>query len=46
MTVFSVTDDEALEVNIKRLYDNLKLMGMNLSEKKTRFFPPGFGELT
>ncbi|KAH7973081.1 hypothetical protein HPB52_021078 [Rhipicephalus sanguineus] len=36
MTVFSVTDDEALEVNIKRLYDNLKLMGINLSEKKTR----------
>lgn len=46
MTVFSASDEFSLRVNIQRLYDNLKLMGVNISEKKTRFFRQGFGELT
>nr|UAJ23566.1 PB1 [Granville quaranjavirus] len=46
MTVFSASNEDELRVNIQRLYDNLKLMGVNISEKKTRFFRQGFGELT
>ncbi|KAL1485077.1 hypothetical protein MTO96_032191 [Rhipicephalus appendiculatus] len=46
MTVFSANNELNLRTNIQRLYDNLKLMGINISEKKTRFFRQGFGELT
>nr|UYL95485.1 MAG: polymerase basic 1 protein [Yushu Ortho tick virus 1] len=46
MTVFSAANEKDLRVNIQRLYDNLRLMGINISTKKTRFFRIGFGELT
>nr|UUT42600.1 MAG: polymerase PB1 [Orthomyxoviridae sp.] len=46
MTAFSASSPEELEENIRRLYDNLRLMGINISEKKTRFFRYKFGELT
>nr|UYL95483.1 MAG: polymerase basic 1 protein [Tongren Ortho tick virus 1] len=46
MTAFSAASTGDLEANIRRLYDNLRLMGINISEKKTRFFRFKFGELT
>lgn len=46
MTVFSGTNKLLLLRNVQWLYDNLKLMGINVSQKKTRFFRFKFGELT
>nr|UUT42619.1 MAG: polymerase PB1 [Orthomyxoviridae sp.] len=46
MTVFSAKDEDLLRTNIQRVYDNMKLMGVNISEKKSRFFRQGFGEVT
>lgn len=46
MTVFSSTSTLKLSSNINRLYHNLKLLGINMSTKKTRVFRTKFGELT
>nr|URY50684.1 PB1 protein [Quaranjavirus sp.] len=46
MTSFSATTSKDLLCNIQRVYDNMKLMGVNISEKKSRFFRLGFGEVT
>lgn len=46
MTVFSAKDARDLKCNIRRVYDNMCLMGVNISTKKTRFFRQGFGEVT
>nr|UUT42629.1 MAG: polymerase PB1 [Zambezi tick virus 1] len=46
MTAFSARSPNQLLYNIQRVYDNMKLMGVNISEKKSRFFRQGFGEVT
>ncbi|QQO86214.1 polymerase basic 1 protein [Lake Chad virus] len=46
MTVFSGRTRQLLMRNINRFYDNLKLLGVNISKKKTRFFQLKFGEYT
>ncbi|AIY25030.1 polymerase basic 1 protein [Wellfleet Bay virus] len=46
MSVFSARDSQALAQNINRMYDNLKLLGVNISKKKTRFFQLKYGEYT
>nr|AXL67889.1 polymerase PB1 [Quaranjavirus quaranfilense] len=46
MTVFSGKTRQLLMENINRFYDNLKLLGINISQKKTRFFQLKFGEYT
>ncbi|AFN73049.1 polymerase PB1 [Tyulek (Tjuloc) virus] len=46
MTVFSGRTRQLLIENINRFYDNLKMLGVNISEKKTRFFQLKFGEYT
>lgn len=46
MTVFSAHTTIKLSSNINRLYHNLKIIGINMSVKKTRVFRTKFGELT
>ncbi|ACY56284.1 polymerase basic 1 protein [Quaranjavirus johnstonense] len=46
MTVFSGATRQLLMENVNRFYDNLKLLGVNISSKKTRFFQLKFGEYT
>nr|QKK82920.1 PB1 [Uumaja virus] len=46
MTIFSANTLVKMFRNINRLYDNLRLLGINISTKKTRFFRQKFGEMT
>nr|ACY56285.1 polymerase PB1 [Lake Chad virus] len=46
MTVFSGATRQLLMENVNRFYANLKLLGVNISSKKTRFFQFKFGEYT
>ncbi|ASR92124.1 polymerase PB1 [Araguari virus] len=46
MTIFSADSVPKLHRNINRFYDNLRLLGVNISHKKTRFFQAKFGEYT
>lgn len=46
MTIYSATQMEKLEHLIGIERDNLRMIGINLSAKKTLYFPGGFGEYT